>query len=59
MRPALLALASQLENLAVGIRSLERQLMAWHRTNGASQRLETIPGVGLIGLASRKWRALP
>ena len=48
MRPALLALASQLENLAVGIRSLERQLMAWHRTNGASQRLETIPGVGLI-----------
>ena len=44
----LLALAAQLEGLASGLHSLERQLMAWHRTNAASQRLETIPGVGLI-----------
>jgi transposase len=48
IRSALLALASQLEGLAVGIRALERQLMSWHRSNAASQRLETIPGVGLI-----------
>jgi transposase len=45
---ALLALAAQLESLAGAIRALERQLMAWHRANAASQRLETIPGVGLI-----------
>jgi transposase len=48
VRSALLSLAAQLDSLALGIRSLERQLMAWHRTNAASQRLETIPGVGLI-----------
>ncbi len=48
VRSALLSLVAQLDSLALGIRSLERQLMAWHRTNAASQRLETIPGVGLI-----------
>jgi transposase len=30
------------------VRKIERQLLAWHRQNAASQRLETIPGVGLI-----------
>ena len=48
VRSALLTLATQLEGLASGLHSLERQLMAWHRSNAASQRLETIPGVGLI-----------
>lgn len=47
-RSALLALGAQLENLAAEIRTIERQLMAWHRQNAASQRLETIPGVGII-----------
>lgn len=47
-RSALLALGAQLENLATEIRTIERQLMAWHRQNAASQRLETIPGVGLL-----------
>ena len=47
-RSALLALAGQLDNLAAEVRNIERQLMAWHRQNAASQRLETIPGVGLI-----------
>jgi transposase len=45
---ALLGMAAQLDSLALGIRALERQLMGWHRANAASQRLETIPGVGLI-----------
>ena len=45
---ALLALAGQLDNLAAEVRNLERQLMVWHRQNAASQRLETIPGVGII-----------
>lgn len=47
-RSALLSLAMQLETLAGEISGIERQLMAWHRQNQASQRLETIPGVGLI-----------
>jgi len=47
-RSALLALAAQLDNLGDEIRRLERRLMDWHRTNAASQRLETIPGVGLL-----------
>ena len=47
-RSALLALAGQLDNLAAEVRNIERQLMLWHRQNAASQRLETIPGVGLI-----------
>ena len=45
---ALLALAAQLESLASEIRQLERRLMAWHREDDTSQRLETIPGVGII-----------
>ncbi len=47
-RCALLALGVQLEHLAEEIRSIERQLLVWHRQNAASQRLETIPGVGII-----------
>ena len=47
-RSALLSLAAQLETLAEEISKIERQLIAWHRQNQASQRLETIPGVGII-----------
>ena len=47
-RLAVLALAAQLEALAGEIHILERRLMAWHRADEASQRLETIPGVGII-----------
>lgn len=45
---ALESLMAQLDSLAEEIRTLEHQLMAWHRTDETSQRLETIPGVGLI-----------
>ena len=47
-RSALLSLAAQLEALAGEISGIERQLMVWHRQSQASQRLETIPGVGII-----------
>jgi hypothetical protein len=30
------------------IRAIERRLMAWHRADATSQRLESIPGVGII-----------
>ena len=45
---ALLSLASQLDCLEQEVRKIENQLLAWHRQNAASQRLETIPGIGLI-----------
>ncbi|RED18869.1 IS110 family transposase [Parasphingopyxis lamellibrachiae] len=47
-RSALLGLAAQLASLTAEIRALERRLMAWHREDATSQRLETIPGVGII-----------
>lgn len=47
-RSALLALGDQLESLAEEIGRIERQLLIWHRQNAPSQRLETIPGVGMI-----------
>ena len=47
-RGALESLASQLDNLAGEVRKLERQLMLWHRADETSQRLKTIPGVGII-----------
>ena len=43
-----MALAAQLEAMAGEIRTIERRLMAWHRADATSQRLETIPGVGII-----------
>jgi transposase len=45
---ALLILGEQLTGVAVQIHALERRLLAWHRQNQASQRLATIPGVGII-----------
>ena len=47
-RSALLMLADQLGALAAQIHALERQLQVWHRQDEASQRLATIPGVGII-----------
>ena len=31
------------------IRQLERELLAWHRSSELSQRIATVPGVGLLG----------
>jgi len=47
-RSALLRLADQLDSLAAEIHALDRRLLAWHRQDQASQRLATIPGVGII-----------
>jgi transposase len=47
-RDALLVLAEQLDTLALQISRLERRLLTWHRQDQASQRLATIPGVGII-----------
>jgi transposase len=51
-RATLLLLAGQLDALALQIHALEHRLLAWHKQDAASQRLATIPGVGLISAAA-------
>src|SRR5262249_14442138 len=45
-RACVLALGAQLRTLKVQILNFDRQIMAWHRSNDASKRLDEIPGVG-------------
>ena len=47
-REALGSLVDQLRMVQAQTLGLEKKLKAWHRTNEASRRLETIPGVGVI-----------
>ena len=47
-RSCLLVLARHLQELQLKIGEVERALHAWHRSNEASRRLETIPGIGPI-----------
>src|SRR5438309_4794379 len=45
-RACLGALGAQLRALKVQILEFDRRIMAWHRSNEASKRLDAIPGVG-------------
>ena len=47
-RQVLGVLATQLEQLEAAVAAIEKQLMAWHRSNPVSQRLASIPGIGPI-----------
>src|SRR6266404_1130931 len=47
-RQVLQVLANQIEQIETAITALERQLLAWHKTNAVSQRLASIPGIGPI-----------
>ena len=47
-RQVLRVLAEQVEQLEAAVAALEKQLMAWHKSNPVSQRLATIPGFGPI-----------
>jgi transposase len=47
-RQTLLLIAQLIEALTIQIRKIETELLRWHRSNAASQRLETIPGIGFI-----------
>lgn len=44
----MMLLFEQLHALVRQIQALNRRLLAWHRQDQASQRLATIPGVGVI-----------
>lgn len=45
---ALGVLIAQLQAVKKAIRTRERKLQTWHRSQHASQRLTTIPGVGVM-----------
>jgi transposase len=48
-RASLIVLAAQLGAMQTMIGSLEKRIVARHRANPDSKRLQTIPGVGIIG----------
>jgi len=48
-RASLIVLAAQLQAMQTMIGSLEKRIVARHRSNQDSKRLQTIPGVGIIG----------
>lgn len=37
-----------MRQLQAAIKTIDAELLAWHRQNAASRRLETIPGIGFI-----------
>ena len=47
-KAAMALMAEQLETLEIQIQELNRRLLAWHKQDETSQRLATIPGVGVI-----------
>src|SRR3954469_13300567 len=51
-RASLIALAAQLQALHTMIGSIERRIVAQHRANEASKRLECIHGIGVIGASA-------
>jgi transposase len=51
-RASLIVLAAQLRALHTMIGSIERRLMLQHRANEASKRLQSIPGIGIIGASA-------
>jgi transposase len=46
---SLIVLAMELQAMQTVIGSIDKRIMAQHRANEASRRLESIPGIGVIG----------
>ena len=46
---SLVVLAAELQAMQTLIGSIEKRIMVQHRSSEASQRLESIPGIGVIG----------
>lgn len=57
-RECLMALAGQLDLVKRQIREADRRILAWHRSNELSKRLEAIPGVGPL-IASALVASIP
>src|SRR6266403_1205982 len=47
-RACVAALGAQLRELKAQVLNFDRQIMAWHRSNETSKRLDEIPGVGPV-----------
>jgi len=51
-RASLIVLAAQLQALQTTIGALEKRITVQHRANKESKRLQTIPGIGVIGASA-------
>src|SRR3974377_406285 len=51
-RASMIVLAAQLQALQTTIGSIEKRIVVQHRANEASKRLESIPGIGIIGASA-------
>ncbi len=51
-RDCLMALAAQLDLMRRQILDADRRILAWHRQNSMSKRLEAIPGIGPLGASA-------
>src|SRR5262245_38293217 len=51
-RASLSALVAQISSSQAEIGELEKRLLAQHRNNADSKRLETIPGIGVLGASA-------
>ena len=51
-RASLIVLAAQLQAVQTLIGSIEKRITAQHRANEASKRLQSIPGIGIIGASA-------
>ncbi len=51
-RDCLTALAAQLDLIKRQILGADRRILAWHRNNSMSKRLEAIPGIGPLGASA-------
>ena len=52
-------LARQIGDLQDRLTAIERELLAWHRSNELSQRLATIPGIGVISATALAASVIP
>ena len=52
-RASVIVLAAQLEALQTMLGPLDKRIKMQHRANDTSKRLETIPGIGIIGATVR------
>ncbi len=48
VRAALSGFLDAIALVNVQLAAIEKQLMAWHKTNDRSKRLDTVPGIGLM-----------
>ncbi len=51
-RDCLMALAAQLDLIKRQVLEADRRILAWHRNNSMSKRLEAIPGIGPLGASA-------